>query len=129
MRIMMWLRFLSSSRPGSCKCFDKSVDITCVVVKGERDPNASATYSAHNIMTTKAFHHCLYAFVRVSQGNDVWRRSRIAKTTKRLPTILAGVAHQHCCQRPCMCLNSSLTQGQQLLNCYGETSHGGIRHC
>jgi hypothetical protein len=58
---------LSSSGPGSCKCFDKSVDITCVVVRGERDPNASATYTAHNIMTTKTFYNCLYAFARVSQ--------------------------------------------------------------
>jgi hypothetical protein len=64
---MMWLRFLSSSRRGSCKCFDKSGDITCVVVRGERDPNASATYTAHNIMTTKTFYNCLYAFARVSQ--------------------------------------------------------------
>jgi hypothetical protein len=54
----MWLR---SSRPGSCKCFDKSVDITCVVVRGERDPNACATYAAHNIMTTKTFYNCLHA--------------------------------------------------------------------
>ena len=61
------LRFLSSSRPGSCKCFDKSVDITCVVVRGERDPNTSATYTAHNIMTTKTFYNCLYVFARVSQ--------------------------------------------------------------
>ena len=51
----------------SCKSFDKSVDITCVVVRGERDPNASATYTAHNIKTTKAFYNCLYAFARVSQ--------------------------------------------------------------
>ena len=65
--MMMWLRFLSSSRPGSCKCFDKSVDITCVVVRGERDPNASATYAAHNIMITKTFYNCLYTFARVSQ--------------------------------------------------------------
>src|SRR6266436_1393681 len=94
--MMMWIRFLSSSRPESCKYFDKSVDITCVVVRGERNPNASATYTAHNIMTTKTFYNCLYAFARVSQWNDVWRRSRIVKTTKRLPTILAGVAYQHC---------------------------------
>jgi hypothetical protein len=65
--MMSWLRFLSSSRPGSRKCFDKSVDITCVVIRGERDPNASATYPAHNIMTTKIFYNCLHAFVRVSQ--------------------------------------------------------------
>jgi hypothetical protein len=65
--MMMWLRFLSSSRLGSCKCFDKGVDITCVVVRRERDPNASATYTAHNIMTTKTFYNCLYAFARVSQ--------------------------------------------------------------
>jgi RNA-directed DNA polymerase len=65
--MMMWLRFLSSSRPGSCKCFDKSVDITCVVVRGERDPNASATYATHNIMITKTSYNCLYTFARVSQ--------------------------------------------------------------
>ena len=65
--MMMWLRFLSSSRLGSCKCFDKGVDITCVVVRCERDPNASATYTAHNIMTTKTFYNCLYVFARVSQ--------------------------------------------------------------
>ena len=44
-----------SSRTFSCKCFDKGVDITCVVVRGERDPNASATCTAHNIVTTKSF--------------------------------------------------------------------------
>ena len=65
--MMMWLRFLSSSRPDSCKRFDQSVDITCVVVRGERDPNASATYTAHNIMTTKTFYNGLCAFARVSQ--------------------------------------------------------------
>ena len=51
----------------SCKCFDKGVDITFVVVRGERDPNASATCTAHNIVTTKSFHNCLYAFARVAQ--------------------------------------------------------------
>jgi len=65
--IMMWLRFLSSSRLDSCKRFDKSVDITCVVVRGERDPNASATYAAHNIMITKTSYNHLYTFARVSQ--------------------------------------------------------------
>jgi hypothetical protein len=64
--VMMWLRFFSSSRPGSCKCFNKSVDITCVVVRGERDPNTSAAYTAHNFMTTKTFYDGLYAFARVS---------------------------------------------------------------
>src|SRR5271167_35486 len=55
-------KFLVLANHSSCKCFDKGVDITFVVVRGERDPNASATCTAHNIVTTKSFHNCLYAF-------------------------------------------------------------------
>ena len=47
----------AGSRTCSCKRFDKGVNITFIVVRGERDPNASATCSAHNIVTTKSFHH------------------------------------------------------------------------
>ena len=31
----------------SCECFDKSVDITCVVVRGERDPNGYKWLGGH----------------------------------------------------------------------------------
>jgi len=57
----------AGSRTCSCKSFDKGVNITFIVVRGERDPNASATCSAHNIVTTKSFHNCLCAFARAAQ--------------------------------------------------------------
>ena len=57
----------NSSRTCSCKCFDKGVHITFIVVRGERDPNASATCTAHNILTTQSVDNRLYAFASLDQ--------------------------------------------------------------
>ena len=57
----------AGSQIHSCKLCDKGVDITFVAVRGQRDPNASSTCTADNILTTESLRNCLYVFAGLAQ--------------------------------------------------------------